>query len=88
MDTQALRDNFLAEGLFADGEIRLIYTHYDHFTVGGAVPNGGALTLDKVHETCTETFLERREMGIGKYTFIWAMAGDNVDYTDMDLFPQ
>lgn len=64
MDTQALRDNFLAEGMFADGEIRLVYTHYDRFTVGGAVPAGGSLTLDKVDETRTATFLERREMGI------------------------
>jgi len=33
-------------------------------TVGGAVPAGGALVLDKVDETRTATFLERREMGI------------------------
>ena len=25
--------------------------------------------------------------GIGAYTFIWAMAGDNVDYKDMDMLP-
>ena len=64
MDTAALRDHFLAQGLFAAGEIRLVYTHYDRFTVGGAVPAGGTLTLDKVDETRTATFLERREMGI------------------------
>ena len=64
MDTAALRDHFLAQGLFAAGEIRLVYTHYDRFTVGGAVPAGGTLTLDKVDETRTAAFLERREMGI------------------------
>ncbi len=64
MDTDALRRNFLTEGMFAPGEIRLVYTHYDRFTVGGAVPDGAPLTLDKVAETRTETFLERREMGI------------------------
>lgn len=64
MDTAALRRHFLTEGMFADGEIRLVYSHYDRFVVGGAVPAGGTLTLDKVEETRTRTFLERREMGI------------------------
>lgn len=64
MDTQALRKNFLAEGMFADGEIRLIYTHYDRFVMGGAVPAGKSLTLDHVDETKTPGFLDRREMGI------------------------
>ena len=64
MDTAALRRHFLAEGLFADGEIRLVYTHYDRFVVGGAVPAGESLVLDQVAETRTATFLERREMGI------------------------
>ncbi len=64
MDTADLRRHFLTEGLFADGQIRLVYTHYDRFVLGGAVPSGADLTLDKIAETRTASFLERREMGI------------------------
>ncbi|SFE62602.1 5-dehydro-4-deoxy-D-glucuronate isomerase [Roseivivax sediminis] len=64
MDTTALRDHFLAPGLFAAGEIRLCYTHYDRMVIGGVVPDGKALTLETVEETRTATFLERREMGV------------------------
>lgn len=64
MDTAELRRHFLTEGLFADGQIRLVYTHYDRFVLGGAVPSGADLTLDKIAETRTASFLERREMGI------------------------
>jgi 4-deoxy-L-threo-5-hexosulose-uronate ketol-isomerase len=64
MDTEQLRQHFLAENMFADGEIRLIYTHYDRFVAGGAVPGAGVLTLDVVDETRTPSFLDRREMGI------------------------
>ncbi|MDV7272160.1 5-dehydro-4-deoxy-D-glucuronate isomerase [Thioclava sp. A2] len=64
MGTADLRKHFLGEGLFQAGQIRLIYTHYDRFVIGGAVPAGAPLTLDKVAETRTATFLERREMGI------------------------
>lgn len=64
MGTEELRQHFLATGMFADREIRLVYTHYDRMTVGGAVPAGGELVLDEVAETRTSTFLERREMGI------------------------
>lgn len=64
MNTADLRRHFLTEGLFADGQIRLVYTHYDRFVLGGAVPSGADLTLDKIAETRTASFLERREMGI------------------------
>ncbi|MHC5652423.1 5-dehydro-4-deoxy-D-glucuronate isomerase [Stappia sp.] len=64
MDTGELRDHFRVADIFAEGEIRLVYTHYDRFVVGGAVPGGGSLTLDKVEETRTKTFLERREMAV------------------------
>ena len=64
MDTAALRRNFLADNMFAEGEIRLIYTHYDRFVMGGAVPAGGELVLDVVAETRTPSFLDRRELGV------------------------
>ncbi|MDO5640984.1 MAG: 5-dehydro-4-deoxy-D-glucuronate isomerase [Paracoccus sp. (in: a-proteobacteria)] len=64
MDTTTLRQHFLAEGMFAEGEIRLVYTHYDRFVVGGAVPGGGSLVLDQIAETKTPNFLDRREMGV------------------------
>ena len=64
MDTSALRAAFLGEGLFAAGQIRLIYTHYDRMIVGAAVPDGGALVLDHVTETGTPCITDRRETGI------------------------
>jgi 4-deoxy-L-threo-5-hexosulose-uronate ketol-isomerase len=64
MDTAELRKHFLAQGMFAPGEIRLVYTHYDRFLMGGAVPDGAELTLDAVEETRTPSLLDRRELGI------------------------
>ncbi|MEK1868567.1 MAG: 5-dehydro-4-deoxy-D-glucuronate isomerase, partial [Ensifer adhaerens] len=64
LDTEGLRKHFLAQDMFRPGEIRLVYTHYDRFVMGGAVPNGAALTLDRVEETKTPSFLDRREMGV------------------------
>ena len=64
MDTTALRDNFHAPGMFADGEIRLVYTHYDRMIVGGATPVGSDLVLDAVAECGTASVLDRREMGV------------------------
>ena len=61
-DTETLRRHFQVAGIFRDGEIRLIYTHYDRMIVGGAVPGGASLTLDKVAEAGTESLLDRREM--------------------------
>jgi 4-deoxy-L-threo-5-hexosulose-uronate ketol-isomerase len=64
LDTQELRDHFHVGGLFADGEIKLVYSHYDRLILGSAVPGEGTLTLDQTPETGTKTFLERREMGV------------------------
>ncbi|MEJ6388755.1 5-dehydro-4-deoxy-D-glucuronate isomerase [Gymnodinialimonas ulvae] len=64
MDTDGLRSHFHKDGLFAEGEINLVYTHYDRFILGSAVPGSGTLTLDHVAETGTPSFLDRREMGV------------------------
>jgi 4-deoxy-L-threo-5-hexosulose-uronate ketol-isomerase len=64
LDTQGLRDHFHVGGLFRPGEITLVYSHYDRLILGGAVPDGGSLTLDAVENTGTSTILERREMGV------------------------
>ncbi|MDO6591211.1 5-dehydro-4-deoxy-D-glucuronate isomerase [Loktanella sp. D2R18] len=63
-DTEALRNHFRVGDLFADDEIRMIYTHYDRLIVGSAVPTNGPLTLTAMAETGTKAFLERREMGV------------------------
>ncbi|WP_386679661.1 5-dehydro-4-deoxy-D-glucuronate isomerase [Loktanella sp. R86503] len=64
LDTDQLRDHFHVDGLFAEGEIKLVYSHYDRLILGSAVPGTGTLTLDHVAETGTATFLERREMAV------------------------
>lgn len=64
LDTAGLREHFHKDGLFNDGEITLVYTHYDRFILGSAVPGTGTLTLDHMAETGTPNFLDRREMGI------------------------
>lgn len=64
LDSQGLRRHFLTQDMFIAGQIRLIYTHYDRFLLGGAVPDGGVLVLDHLAETGTASVLDRREMGI------------------------
>ncbi|WP_319531197.1 5-dehydro-4-deoxy-D-glucuronate isomerase [uncultured Cohaesibacter sp.] len=80
LDTQGLRDNFLFEGMFAEGEIRLNYTHYDRMIVGAAVPNGGSLSLDKVAECGTDSILDRREMGVVNIGDQGTVSAAGVDY--------
>jgi len=64
LDTSGLRSHFHASGLFEEGRINLVYTHYDRLILGGAVPGAGALVLDGVKEAGTPSLLDRRELGI------------------------
>nr|WP_276553837.1 5-dehydro-4-deoxy-D-glucuronate isomerase [Shinella kummerowiae] len=59
-----MRDGFVIEALFRPGEINLTYSHLDRMVVGGIAPLSEALVIDRVPETGTEQFLERREAAI------------------------
>lgn len=62
--TQKIRDEFLLDNLFVNDQINLVYSHYDRFMVGGAVPSGKSLVLEPVDQIKSDYFLERRELGI------------------------
>src|SRR5580704_8491549 len=64
MTTAELRETFLLEGLFRDGEIETRYVDVDRAVIGGAVPTSAALTLETAPELRAEFFCERRELGV------------------------
>jgi 4-deoxy-L-threo-5-hexosulose-uronate ketol-isomerase len=63
-DTERLRKEFLIEKVFISDEISLVYSLYDRYMVGGAMPVNKALKLVSPDELKSEQFLGRREMGI------------------------
>jgi 4-deoxy-L-threo-5-hexosulose-uronate ketol-isomerase len=63
-DTQRLRKEFLIENIFIQDEISLIYSMYDRYIVGGAMPVSDVLRLETADELKSDNFLDRREMGI------------------------
>jgi 4-deoxy-L-threo-5-hexosulose-uronate ketol-isomerase len=63
-DTLKLRKEFLIEKIFIPNEIALVYSMYDRYMVGGAMPAGEELKLESADVLKAGYFLERREMGI------------------------
>jgi 4-deoxy-L-threo-5-hexosulose-uronate ketol-isomerase len=64
MTTQEVRENFLVEGLFAQGKVCMMYCDVDRAIVGSAVPSKGKLTLSTADELRAAYFCERRELGV------------------------
>jgi 4-deoxy-L-threo-5-hexosulose-uronate ketol-isomerase len=74
-DTERLRKDFLVEDLFKPGKIKMVYSMYDRFIVGGAMPGKEGIHLEPFDELKAEYFLQRREIGfinIGGPAFIKA----------------
>lgn len=63
-DTAELREHFLIEKLMEEDKIRLVYSHYDRYIAGGAVPVGNSLALTPIDPMKASYFCERRELGI------------------------
>jgi 4-deoxy-L-threo-5-hexosulose-uronate ketol-isomerase len=63
MDTNELRDEFLVQDLLVADKVKLVYSHYDRYIVGGAVPVAGPLDLETIDPLKSSYFLERRELG-------------------------
>jgi 4-deoxy-L-threo-5-hexosulose-uronate ketol-isomerase len=63
-DTERLRKEFLIENIFLEDEVSLVYSMYDRYIVGGAMPVSMELALESADALKSEHFLARREMGI------------------------
>jgi 4-deoxy-L-threo-5-hexosulose-uronate ketol-isomerase len=63
-DTQTLRNRYLIEKVFENGEIRLTYSHHDRIIAGGIMPGKDPLSLPVSKDLGTGFFLERRELGL------------------------
>ncbi|MBL7968089.1 MAG: 5-dehydro-4-deoxy-D-glucuronate isomerase [Prolixibacteraceae bacterium] len=63
-DTAQLREHFLIEKVMEDDTIRLVYSHYDRYIAGGAVPVNGPLELTAPDALKAVNFCDRRELGI------------------------
>lgn len=83
MDTQQLRAAFLAENLMQKDRVSWIYTHYERFMVGGAVPVNGPLELLTLDALKAPYFLYGREIGIINVGGQGTVIADGSQY-DMD----
>jgi 4-deoxy-L-threo-5-hexosulose-uronate ketol-isomerase len=62
--TEQLRDRYLVDSLFQDGQLNLVYVSEDRTVLGGAIPTTQPLALLPAGPVKTDYFLFNREMAI------------------------
>lgn len=63
-DTEQLREHFLIEKVMEADKIRMVYSHYDRYIAGGAVPVNAPLELTTIDPLKAVHFCDRREVGV------------------------
>ncbi len=79
-----MRELYLVGEFFADGEIRLNYTHFERIVIGGAAPTDEKISLPVQTEPASaegKPYLERRELGA-----VNVSAGNGVITVDGERF--
>ncbi len=79
-DTERLRQDFLVETIFSADEVNMVYSMYDRYIVGGAMPIDETLTLETIDPLKSTHFLSRREV------VIFNVGGDGVVSVDGEEF--
>ena len=62
--TERLRKEYLIEKVFEADDAVFTYSHFDRIIAGGVMPVTKSVELAGCKELCSDTFLERREMGV------------------------
>ena len=84
LDTTGLRNEFLAEQIFAADQITMTYSHVDRIVFGGIMPVAGEISMPDLGKTYgTAYFLERRELGLINIGGAGVVIVDGVSY-DID----
>ncbi len=79
-DTNKLRSEFLIEDIFIRDEISLVYSLFDRYIVGGAMPVNKSLRLESMDDLKASYFLERRELGMINIGGEAEISADGVTY--------
>ena len=62
--TERLRSEYLIETVFVPDDAILTYSHFDRIIAGGVMPVHQSVELVGCKELASDTFLQRREMGV------------------------